>query len=152
MSLNSFTGQVPGTGPSTARWIGWTVTGLIMWGVVYSQLIPFSDWVVASTGVDPKSHLGEAASFFAYDTPKVLMLLTLVVFGMGVVRSFFSPEKTRALLSREARGHRQCAGGVARHRHAVLLLLRGAAVHRLRQRGGAAWRDLFVPDLGADGE
>ena len=75
-----------------------------MWGVVYSQLVPFSDWVVASTGVDPKSHLGEAVSFFAYDTPKVLMLLTLVVFGMGVVRSFFSPEKTRALLAGKREG------------------------------------------------
>jgi uncharacterized membrane protein YraQ (UPF0718 family) len=75
-----------------------------MWAVVYSQLVPFSDWVVASTGVDPKSHLGEAVSFFAYDTPKVLMLLTLVVFGMGVVRSFFSPEKTRALLAGKREG------------------------------------------------
>jgi hypothetical protein len=37
----------------------------------------------------PGSHFAEAVAFFVYDTPKVLMLLTLVVFGMGVVRSFF---------------------------------------------------------------
>jgi uncharacterized membrane protein YraQ (UPF0718 family) len=104
MSLDSITEHTPGAGPSTVRWIGSTVAGLIMWAVVYSQLVPFSDWVVASTGVDPKSHLGEAVSFFAYDTPKVLMLLTLVVFGMGVVRSFFSPEKTRALLAGKREG------------------------------------------------
>ena len=54
--------------------------------------------------VKPNSHLGEAISFFAYDTPKVLMLLTLVVFAMGVVRSFFSPEKTRALLAGKHEG------------------------------------------------
>ena len=108
MSLNSITEQAPGAGPSTAKWIGWTVAALIVWGVIYSQLVPFSDWVVASTRVDPKSHLGEAISFFAYDTPKVLMLLTLVVFGMGVVRSFFSPEKTRALLA----GKREGVGNV----------------------------------------
>ena len=107
MSLNSVTEHAPGAGPSTAKWIGWTVA-LLIWGVVYSQLVPFSDWVVASTRVDPKSHLGEAISFFAYDTPKVLMLLTLVVFGMGVVRSFFSPEKTRALLA----GKREGVGNV----------------------------------------
>ena len=104
MSLNSISEHAPGTGPSTAKWIGWTVVALTIWGIVYSQLVPFSDWVVASTRVDPESHLGEAVSFFAYDTPKVLMLLTLVVFGMGFVRSFFSPEKTRALLAGKHEG------------------------------------------------
>jgi uncharacterized membrane protein YraQ (UPF0718 family) len=104
MSLNSITEHAPGTAPSTARWIAGTIAALTIWGVVYSLLVPFSDWVVASTRVDPGSHLGEAMSFFAYDTPKVLMLLTLVVFGMGVVRSFFSPEKTRALLAGKREG------------------------------------------------
>ncbi|MDO8400187.1 MAG: permease [Bradyrhizobium sp.] len=108
MSLGSLTDRAPGAGTSTAKWIGWTVAALVIWGVVYSQLVPFSDWVVASTRIDPRSHLGEAISFFAYDTPKVLMLLTLVVFGMGVVRSFFSPEKTRALLA----GKREGVGNV----------------------------------------
>ncbi|HVR59966.1 MAG TPA: permease [Pseudolabrys sp.] len=108
MSLNSITEQAPGTGPSTAKWTGWTVAALIIWGVIYSQLVPFSDWVVASTRVEPESPLGEAISFFAYDTPKVLMLLTLIVFGMGVIRSFFSPEKTRALLA----GKREGVGNV----------------------------------------
>jgi uncharacterized protein len=108
MSLNSISEHAPRTGPSTAKRIGWTIAALIIWGIAYSQLVPFSDWVVASTRVDPKSHFGEAISFFAYDTPKVLMLLTLVVFGMGVVRSFFSPEKTRALLA----GKREGVGNV----------------------------------------
>jgi hypothetical protein len=108
MSLGSITERAPGAGPSTAKWIGWTVAALIGWAVIYSQLVPFSDWIVASTRVDANSHLGDAIAFFAYDTPKVLMLLTLVVFGMGVVRSFFSPEKTRALLA----GRREGIGNV----------------------------------------
>ena len=53
---------------------------------------------------------------------------------------------------RKARRRRQRAGCVARYRHAVLLLLRRAVVHRLRQRGRAAWGDVFVPDRRADGE
>ena len=57
-----------------------------------------------------RSHLGEAVGFFIYETPKVLMLLTLVVFAMGVVRSFFSPERTRALLA----GKREGLGNVRR--------------------------------------
>ena len=108
MSLGSATERAPRAVPSSAKWVAATIAALILWGVLYSQLVPFSDWMVASTRVDPNSHLGEAISFFAYDTPKVLMLLTLVVFGMGVVRSYFSPEKTRALLT----GRREGVGNV----------------------------------------
>ncbi|MFA6266513.1 MAG: permease [Pseudolabrys sp.] len=107
-SFGSLTDPAPAAGPSAAKWTLATIAGLIVWGIVYSQLVPFSEWVVAATAVDRNSHLGEAISFFAYDTPKVLMLLTLVVFGMGVVRSFFSPEKTRALLA----GKREGVGNV----------------------------------------
>ena len=104
MSLGSIIEHAPGASPSTTKWIGGTIAALILWGLIYSQLVPFAEWVVALTPVDPKSHLGEAIRFFAYDIPKVLLLLTLVVFGMGVVRSFFSPEKTRALLAGKHEG------------------------------------------------
>jgi uncharacterized membrane protein YraQ (UPF0718 family) len=108
MSLDSITHATPGIGPSTAKWVTATIAALIVWGLIYSQLAPFAEWLVSLLPVDPKSHLFEALSFFAYDTPKVLMLLTLVVFGMGVVRSFFSPEKTRAMLA----GKREGVGNV----------------------------------------
>ncbi len=104
MSLGSITEHALGARPSTAKWIGGTIAALILWSLIYSQLVPIAEWVVTLAQVDPKSHLGEAISFFAYDTPKVLMLLILVVFGMGVVRSFFSPEKTRALLAGKHEG------------------------------------------------
>jgi uncharacterized protein len=50
-------------------------------------------------GLEQGSHLAGAVEFFLFDTPKVLMLLTLVVFGVGVVRSFFTPERTRRILA-----------------------------------------------------
>ncbi|GGB46175.1 hypothetical protein GCM10011505_29160 [Tistrella bauzanensis] len=78
------------------------------WYVIYRQLIPFSEWVTALFPVDRHSHTGDAIAFFFYDVPKVMMLLTLIVFAMGVVRSWFSPEKTRALLS----GKREGVGNV----------------------------------------
>ncbi len=49
-------------------------------------------------GLDKGSHLTEAIRFFLYDTPKVLILLTVIVFVVGVIRSYFSPEKTRKTL------------------------------------------------------
>ena len=94
---------------SSAVWIGATVALIALWFAVYWQLPQFSDWAAERLPITPGSHLDEAARFFIYDTPKVLMLLTLVVFAMGVVRSFFSPERTRAMLA----GRREGIGNVA---------------------------------------
>ena len=108
MTFQSISGHAPGTDDPTKKWVGGTIAALIVWGLAYSQLTPFSDWVVAVLAVAPESQLGGAISFFAYDMPKVLLLLTLVVFAMGVVRSFFSAERTRALLT----GKREGVGNV----------------------------------------
>jgi hypothetical protein len=48
--------------------------------------------------LDKLSHLTEAIRFFLYETPKVLILLTVIVFVVGIIRSYFSPEKTRKAL------------------------------------------------------
>jgi len=80
-------------------WLAGSAAGLLLWGLLYSQLQPFSGWLVSLLPIERHSHLGEAIAFFLYDVPKVLLLLTLVVFAMGVVRSFFSAERTRALLA-----------------------------------------------------
>lgn len=86
------------------RWGVGTGAALVAWALLYAQLVPFSEWVVSALPIDRNSHLGDAVQFFVYDTPKVLLLLTLVVFVMGVVRSFFSPEKTRTVLAGRAEG------------------------------------------------
>ncbi|NMM38547.1 MAG: permease [Glaciimonas sp.] len=75
----------------------------IWWGL-YQALAPVSEAVVAALPVDRTSHLGGALQFFFYDTPKVLMLLTGVVFVMGMVNSYFTPERTRALLAGRTEG------------------------------------------------
>lgn len=59
-------------------------------------------------GLERGSHLGMAVEFFAFEAPKVLMLLLAVVFVVGVIRSFFTPERTRALLS----GRREFTGNI----------------------------------------
>jgi hypothetical protein len=48
--------------------------------------------------LDKNSHLVESIRFFIYEVPKVLLLLVLIVFVVGIIRSYFSPEKTRAAL------------------------------------------------------
>ena len=84
---------------SDGAWYG-GIAGLALVGwLAYGQLIPFAEWVTALFPVARDSHTGEAIAFFVYDLPKVLLLLTGIVFVTGVLRSWFSPEKTRAILA-----------------------------------------------------
>ena len=76
----------------------------VVWWAIYRSLIPASEALVAALPVDRASHLGSALQFFFYDTPKVLLLLTGVVFVMGMVNSYFTPERTRAMLAGRSEG------------------------------------------------
>jgi len=83
--------------------------GIFLWWMIYRQLPALSKWFTYNLlPIDQGSHLGDSIEFFLYDTPKVMMLLFLVVFGVGIIRSFFTPEKTRAFLS----GKSEFAGNV----------------------------------------
>ena len=70
-----------------------------LWVVAYSYLTDFANAMLALFGLTRDSRLGEAIHFFLYDTPKVLLLLTGIVFVMGIIQTFFAPERTRALLA-----------------------------------------------------
>jgi len=83
--------------------------GVVVWYLIYRQLPDVSQWLTYSLlSISQGSHLGHSVEFFLYDTPKVMMLLFIVVFGVGIIRSFFTPEKTRAFLS----GKSEFAGNV----------------------------------------
>lgn len=49
-------------------------------------------------GLDPQSHFGSAFQFFIWDVVKILFLLAFIVFGVAIIRSYFSPERSRRLL------------------------------------------------------
>ncbi len=85
------------------------LAALVAWWLVYRHLEPFSKWLTYRIlQMTPGSRLAAAVEFFVFEAPKVLMLLTLVVFGVGIVRSFFTPERTRRLLA----GRRESVGNV----------------------------------------
>jgi uncharacterized protein len=77
---------------------------LVTWASLYAALAPVSEALVAALPVSRASHLGGALQFFLYDTPKVLLLLTGIVFVMGMINSYFMPERTRALLAGRTEG------------------------------------------------
>lgn len=83
--------------------------GLAAWWAVYGALKPTARRLTyGALRLTEGTRLGGAVEFFLYDTPKVLMLLVLVVFGVGILRTFFTPERTRRLLA----GRRESTGNV----------------------------------------
>jgi uncharacterized protein len=72
---------------------------LPIWFLIYHYLKPVTDWLIDDVfGMTAGSHLTEAVRFFVFEVPKVLLLLTLIIFLVGIVRSYFSPEKSRKAL------------------------------------------------------
>jgi uncharacterized membrane protein YraQ (UPF0718 family) len=71
----------------------------VVWLFAYNQLPSWSQAFVRLLSVAPETQLFEALSFFFYDVPKILMLLVAITLVMGIINSYFSPEKTRALLA-----------------------------------------------------
>jgi uncharacterized membrane protein YraQ (UPF0718 family) len=66
---------------------------------------PLSRWIAhALFGLPRGSHVGEAVAFFFYDVPKILLLLSGMIFVITIVRSFFSAERARRLLSGKRAG------------------------------------------------
>ncbi len=90
------------------RSVAAALAGLAVWLLIYLRLEPFAKWLSYDVlGLHPSSRLGSAVEFFVFEAPKVLLLLLLVVFVVGILRSFFTPARTRALLqgSRESTGN-----------------------------------------------
>jgi len=95
--------------PVWRRYLLYVVLYLEIWWLAYRSLAPVAAWFTyALLGLEPGSHLAAAVEFFVFESPKVLMLLILVVFGVGIIRSFFTPERTRRILS----GKRESVGNV----------------------------------------
>ena len=78
------------------------------WAVLYHYWLPLATWLARDVMRVGSGRFGSAAEFFIYDSVKVLLLLAIIVFGIGLVRSFFSPQRTRALLH----GRREVVGNV----------------------------------------
>lgn len=61
-----------------------------------------ADWLVFDVlGMQSNNHLAEALNFFIYDTVKILILLIIVIFFMGIVNSYFPIDKVKNYLSRK---------------------------------------------------
>ena len=75
----------------------WLFASIAVWVVAYFIVLPNLTHIGLWLQI-PSGSLESAVSFFLYEVPKVLLLLTAVVFGVGILRTFVSPEHTRKWL------------------------------------------------------
>lgn len=93
---------------------GWKLPALVIalaviWWLLYGQLQNIANWITYTVlGLSPLSHLGQSVNFFFYDVPKILLLLSGMIFLITMIRSFFSAEQARAALG----GKREGVGNV----------------------------------------
>jgi uncharacterized membrane protein YraQ (UPF0718 family) len=94
----------PASGRDVRLLAGLAVAALL-WLGLYQAGAPFWDWALFRlAGLDAGSRLGETVRFFLYDTGKILLLLSGIIFVVSILRSFMSLERTRALLGGRREG------------------------------------------------
>jgi len=79
----------------------WLIPVLLLpiWILLYFNLQPIADFLIDQLfRMQPGAHLTESIRFFVFEVPKVMLLLVLIIFIVGVIRSYFSAEKTQKLL------------------------------------------------------
>lgn len=82
-----------------APWLWGLPVVATLWVAAYTHLTDFANLLLAALTLSRSTRFGDAVHFFFYDTPKVLLLLVGIVFILGVIQTFFAPERTRALLA-----------------------------------------------------
>ncbi|MCV2395672.1 permease [Actinotalea sp. M2MS4P-6] len=94
--------------PGLRRW-SWVVGAAVVWVAAYWANPYLWDWLLFDVlALDPDSRLGSGVHFFFYDTVKIGLLLTGIIFAVTVLRSFMSVERTRTILG----GKREGVGNV----------------------------------------
>lgn len=77
------------------------------------MLKKFADFFVEKIlKLDLQSKLGDSINFFVYDTLKIILLLSFMIFAISYVRSYFPPEKVKKMLSKFSGGFAHFAAAV----------------------------------------
>lgn len=87
------------------RHAGIGIMALLLWWGAYSSLVPLSQWLTCDLlSIEGGTPLGDAVEFFFYDTPKILLLLALMIYVVGWLRAGLRVERVRDYLAGKGRG------------------------------------------------
>ena len=56
--------------------------------------------LLQAIGIDLESRMGASVQFFIYDIIKIFILLSVLIFSISYIQSFFPPERTKKILGR----------------------------------------------------
>lgn len=71
----------------------------VFFGFIDNSIKAIADFVAFRLmGLSPESRIGDSVHFFVYDTIKIFLMLSVIIFIVSIIRSFFPPERTRKLL------------------------------------------------------
>jgi len=72
---------------------------VVAWFVFYKYLSPITDFIIDDIlRLEAGTHFTETLRFFIFEVPKVFLLLILIIFIVGIIRTYFSADKTREVL------------------------------------------------------
>jgi uncharacterized membrane protein YraQ (UPF0718 family) len=90
--------------PDVRSWT-WVALASLVWIYLYNVIEPFANWLSYGLLALPRgSHLGEALAFFFYDTPKLLLLLSGMIFLISLFQTFIDTQKVRAMVEKRGEG------------------------------------------------
>ncbi|GAB4546778.1 MAG: permease [Anaerolineales bacterium] len=90
--------------PDVRSW-GLVALASIVWIYLYNVIEPFANWLSYGLLALPHgSHLGEALAFFFYDTPKLLLLLSGMIFLISLFQTFIDTQKVRVMVEKRGEG------------------------------------------------
>lgn len=77
-----------------------------MWNFIEKQLLGMQ-WLkqaivhlISMTGMDMESRVADSLVFFIYDVIKIFILLSVLIFAVSYLQSYFPPERTKKILGR----------------------------------------------------
>lgn len=78
---------------------------VIAWLIVYNIIQPLANWIAYGLLSLPQgSHLGESLAFFFYDVPKILLLLSGMIFLISLLQTFIDTQKVRVMIEKRGEG------------------------------------------------
>ncbi len=90
--------------------IPWRLIGLlslaaVLWLIAYNNIEAMANWLTYGLlGLEHGSHLGESLAFFFYDVPKLLLLLSGMIFIITLLQTFIDTQKVRAMVEKRGEG------------------------------------------------
>ena len=122
----------------------------VLWIAEYRSLQSIANVVVFDVfGLSSGGCLTETLRFFLFEAPRVMMLLLLVVFGIGIIRMYFLPKEPEVSWEGKC-GLPAVPWEDARHRDAFPFLLRRPSFHWVRRNRRPARSDLLLSCIRAD--